>query len=39
VGLAAAVLVGLASMLVVKRKAKKAQEQYEPEAEPVSAGE
>ncbi|MGN5378003.1 hypothetical protein BIV25_42455 [Streptomyces sp. MUSC 14] len=39
VGLAAAVLVGLASMLLVKRKAKKAQQEHGQEAEPVGAGE
>lgn len=38
VGLAAAVLVGVASMLIVRRKAKKVQV-TEREAEPVSAGE
>ncbi|MFF4711005.1 DedA family protein [Streptomyces eurythermus] len=40
VGLGVAVLVGLGSMLILKRKAKKAQpEQREAEAEPVNAGE
>ncbi|MEU3526197.1 DedA family protein [Streptomyces sp. NPDC038707] len=40
VGLGVAVLIGLGSMLILKRKAKKAQpEQRDAEAEPVSAGE
>ncbi|MEU9440100.1 DedA family protein [Streptomyces sp. NPDC048304] len=38
VGLAAAVALGLATMLIVQRKAKKAQQQVDREAEPVSAG-
>ncbi|OIK06513.1 DedA family protein [Streptomyces monashensis] len=38
VGLAAAVLVGLASMLLVRRKAKKARQEHGQEAEPVGAG-
>ncbi|MER6573148.1 DedA family protein [Streptomyces sp. NPDC001093] len=39
VGLAAAVVIGLATMLIIRRKAKKAQQQADREAEPVSAGE
>ncbi|MEU3415573.1 MULTISPECIES: DedA family protein [unclassified Streptomyces] len=40
VGLGVAVLIGLGSMLVLKRKAKKAQQEHtEREAEPVGAGE
>jgi membrane protein DedA with SNARE-associated domain len=40
VGLGVAVLIGLGSMLILKRKAKKAQQEHrEPEAEPVGAGE
>jgi membrane protein DedA with SNARE-associated domain len=40
VGLGVAVLIGLGSMLILKRKAKKAQpERLEAEAEPVNAGE
>ncbi|MEU7299830.1 DedA family protein [Streptomyces sp. NPDC007206] len=38
VGLAAAVALGLATVLIVQRKAKKAQQQVDREAEPVSAG-
>ncbi len=38
VGLAAAVALGLATLLIVQRKAKKAQQQVDREAEPVSAG-
>jgi membrane protein DedA with SNARE-associated domain len=38
VGLAAAVALGLATMLIVQRKAKKARRQMDREAEPVGAG-
>ncbi|MFI0138788.1 DedA family protein [Streptomyces luteogriseus] len=38
-GLVAAVLVGLTSMLVIKRKAKKAQQDQQAQAQPVAAGE
>ncbi|MGQ5635069.1 MULTISPECIES: DedA family protein [unclassified Streptomyces] len=38
VGLAAAVALGLATMLIVQRKAKKARQQVDREAEPVGAG-
>ncbi|MFI6014730.1 DedA family protein [Streptomyces sp. NPDC051243] len=37
-GLVAAVLIGLTSMLIIKRKAKKAQVAAQPEPEPVGAG-
>ena len=38
-GLVAAVLVGVTSMLVIKRKAKKAQQDPQAQAQPVAAAE